>query len=192
MMEASEPMFDSSSYEVRQKVSIGTNYVVYEDDESSGDETPILSAKKKKFKLKEDFRLDDYETGDERFRVKADSVLDVSAAYDIVDSQTGDRVGAVKRGAFSFAKHTYQLLGPNGSVVGRIVEDNVPMAVARRFVTTLIPFSYRVENAAGDSVGAIDEQFALRDKYTIEVDDGEIDPRLLVVGAVVIDAIEEN
>ncbi|KAB1187322.1 MULTISPECIES: hypothetical protein [Haloferax] len=179
-------MFDSSRYEVRQKVSIGTKYVVYGNDE------PILSAKKKKFKLKEDFRLNDYETGKERFRVKADSVLDVSAAYDIVDSQTDTRVGAVKRGAFSFAKHTYQLLGPNGSVVGRIVEDNVPMAVARRFITTLIPFSYRVENAGGESVGEISEQFALRDKYTIEADTDEIDPRLLVVGAVVIDAIEEN
>ncbi|KAB1197971.1 MULTISPECIES: hypothetical protein [Haloferax] len=184
-------MFESSTYEVRQKVSIGTKYVVYEA-EGPGDETPILSAKKKKFKLKEDFRLDDYETGEERFRVKADSVLDVSAAYDIVDSQTGDRVGAVKRGAFSFAKHTYQLLDSNGSVVGRIVEDNVPMAVARRFITTLIPFSYRVENATGDSVGAIDEQFSLRDTYSIDLERDDIDPRLLVVGAVVIDAIEEN
>ncbi|KTG30576.1 hypothetical protein [Haloferax profundi] len=179
-------MFDSSRYEVRQKVSIGTKYVVYDDED------PILSAKKKKFKLKEDFRVNDYETGDERFRVKADSVLDVSAAYDIVDSQSGDRVGAVKRGAFSFAKHTYQLLGPNGAVVGRIVEDNVPMAVARRAVTTLIPFSYRVEDASGTPVGEISEQFALRDTYTIEADTDEIDPRLLVVGAVVIDAIEEN
>lgn len=184
-------MFDSPSYEVRQKVSIGTKYVVYENG-APGDETPILSAEKKKFKLKEDFRLDDYDSGEERFRVKADSVLDVSAAYDIVDSRTDERVGAVKRGAFSFAKHTYQLLGPNGSVVGRIVEDSVPMAVARRFVTTLIPFSYRVEDASGAQVGTIDEQFSLRDKYTIEADTDEVDPRLVVVGAVVIDAIEEN
>ncbi|AFK19646.1 hypothetical protein E6P09_01945 [Haloferax mediterranei ATCC 33500] len=179
-------MFESSRYEVRQKVSIGTKYVVYEND------TPILSAKKKKFKLKEDFRLNDYDSGDERFRVKADSVLDVSAAYDIVDSQTGERVGAVKRGAFSFAKHTYQLLGPDGSVVGRIVEDNVPMAIARRVLTTLIPFSYRIENATGKPVGSIDEAFSFRDKYTIDIDTEQIDPRLLVVGAVVIDAIEEN
>ncbi|WP_411964710.1 hypothetical protein [Haloferax sp. YSMS24] len=185
-------MFDSASYEVRQKVSISTKYVVYEDDAASGDETPILSAKKKKFKLKEDFRLNDYETGEERFRVRADSVLDVSAAYDIVDSQTGDRVGAVKRGAFSFAKHTYQLLGPDGSVVGRIVEDNVPMAVARRVITTLIPFSYRVEDPAGDPIGTIDERFSLRDTYDIDIEREEVDPRLLVVGAVVIDAIEEN
>ncbi|SEL21019.1 LURP-one-related/scramblase family protein [Haloferax larsenii] len=179
-------MFDSSRYEVRQKVSIGTKYVVYEDDE------PVLSAKKKKFKLKEDFRLNDYDTGDERFRVKADSVLDVSAAYDIVDSQTGERVGAVKRGAFSFAKHTYQLLGPDGNVVGRIVEDNVPMAIARRVISTLIPFSYRIEDAAGTAVGSVGEQFSFRDKYTIDIERDTIDPRLVVVGAVVIDAIEEN
>ncbi|RDZ64148.1 hypothetical protein C5B90_13710 [Haloferax sp. Atlit-12N] len=179
-------MFDSSRYEVRQKVSISNKYVVYEGDD------PILSAKQKKFKLKEDFRLNDHDSGEERFRVKADSVFDVSAAYDIVDSRTGERVGAVKRGAFSFAKHTYQLLGPDGSVVGRIVEDNVPMAVARRLLTTLIPFSYRIEDAAGEPVGAVSEQFSLRDKYTIDVDRERIDPRLAVVGAVVIDAIEEN
>ncbi|MFC7202904.1 hypothetical protein ACFQJC_05215 [Haloferax namakaokahaiae] len=179
-------MFDASQYEVRQKISIGTKYTVYEDG------TPILSAKKKKLKLKEDFRLHDYDSGEERFRIKADSILDVSAAYDIVDSKTGERVGAVKRGAFSFAKHTYQLLGPNGNVVGRIVEDNVPMAIARRFLSTLIPFSYRIEGANGEPVGSIGEQFSLKDKYTIDLDTSVIDPRLAVVAAVVIDAIEEN
>jgi uncharacterized protein YxjI len=37
----------------------------------------------------------------------------------------------------------------------------------------------------------VGEQFSLRDKYTIELT-GDVDPRLAVIGTVVVDAIEGN
>ena len=179
-------MFDSRSYEVRQKIAIGNKYRVYEDD------TPILESAQKKFRLKEDFRFTDPETGAERFRVKASSILDIAAAYDIVDSQSGERVGAVKREAISFFKHEYSLLSPDGTVVASVREDNVPLAIARRLLTTLIPFSYEVVTPDGRVVGEAHEHFSLRDKYSIELHGDEVDPRLVVIGMVVVDAIEEN
>jgi uncharacterized protein YxjI len=181
-------VFDAASYEVRQKFGIGNKYAIY----AEGAEDPILRSAQKKLRLKEDFRFEDPETGEEVFRVKADSVLDISAAYDIVDSRTGERVGAVKRGAWSFLHHEYDLLDADGNVVGEIREDSPMMALARRFLSTLIPFSYEVATPDGTVVGEIGGAFSLRDRYTISLHSDDIDPRLVVVGAVVIDAIEEN
>jgi uncharacterized protein YxjI len=182
-------VFDASHYEVRQRVSLGNKYNIYEN----GSDDPVLRSAQKTFRLKEDFRFEDPETGEEVFRVKADSVLDISAAYDIVDSRTDERVGSVRRDAMSFLKHEYALLGPDGEVVARVREDSVPLAVARRLVTTLIPFSYDVTSPDGATVlGEVSGQFSLRDKYTVDLHSDEIDPRLVVIATVVIDAIEEN
>jgi uncharacterized protein YxjI len=180
-------MFDAAHYEVRQKFGIGTKYTVYEGD---GD-TPILTAKKKKLKLKEDFRFTTPD-GEEAFRVRADSVLDIAAAYDIVDSRTGERVGSVKREVASLFKHEYTLLDADGAPVAVLREDNHLMAALRRLVTTLIPFSYDIVTPAGEKVGDVGEQFSLRDKYSIDLTPGTVDPRLVVVGTVVVDAIEGN
>ncbi|WP_152039829.1 hypothetical protein [Salinigranum salinum] len=179
-------MFDATRYEIRQKIGIGTKYNVYEGD---ADE-PILTAKKKKLKLKEDFRFSTPD-GEEMFRVKADSVLDVAAAYDVVDARTDERVGSVRREIASFLKHEYALLDAEGTVVAVLREDNHLMAALRRLVTTLIPFSYDIVTPDGTVVGTVGEQFSFRDKYTIELT-GDVDPRLAVIGTVVVDAIEGN
>lgn len=182
-------MFDARRYEVRQKIRIGNKYNVYE----AGADEPFLESAQKKFRLKEDFRFDDPETGEERFRVKADSVLDIAAAYDIVDSQSGERVGSIKRSAKSFFKHEYALVGPDGQQVATVKEDNWVRAALRRGLTTLIPFSYDIEAPDGSHLGDVSEQFTpVRDRYTIDLVDDGLDPRLAVIGTVVIDAIEEN
>ncbi len=180
-------MFDATRYEVRQKFGIRTRYNVYEDDSPD----PILTAKKKKLKLKEDFRFTTPD-GEEAFRVKADSVLDIAAAYDIVDSRSGTRVGSVKREVASMFKHEYTLLDADGTPVAVLREDNHLMAALRRLVTTIIPFSYDIVTPSGEKVGDVGEQFSLRDKYTIDLYDDTVDPRLVVVGTVVVDAIEGN
>lgn len=182
-------MFDARQYEVRQKIRIGNKYNVYE----AGGDDPILESAQKKFRLKEDFRFNDPTTGEERFRVKADSVLDVAAGYDIVDSQTDERVGSVKRSVKSFFKHEYALVGPDGDRVATVKEDNWVRALLRRNVTTLIPFSYDIEGPNGEHLGDVSEQFTpVRDKYTITLAGDELDPRLAVIGTVIIDAIEGN
>jgi uncharacterized protein YxjI len=180
-------MFDADHYEVRQKISIGNKYNIYEGD----GEDPILASAQKKFRLKEDFRFLDPESDEERFRVKADSVLDVAAAYDIEDSTTGERVGSVRRSVKSMVKHEYELLDADGDVVGVVKEDSVANAIIRRFVTTLVPFSYVIEGPTGEHLGEVNGAFSLRDRYSIDLS-SDLDPRLAVIATVVIDAIEAN
>ncbi|MFB6097195.1 MAG: hypothetical protein ABEJ74_07390 [Haloferacaceae archaeon] len=180
-------MFDSRHYEVRQKVSLGNKYNVYEDGEQ------ILSSAQKKFRLKEDFRFTDPDGDREVFRVKADSMLDIAAAYDVVDSRTDERVGAVRRKASSsFFVHEYELLDPDGDVVATVSEDSLLKAFLRRFLTTLIPFAYTIESPTGEDLGAVRGQFSLRDRYTVDLAGDDLDPRLAVIATVVIDAIEAN
>lgn len=181
-------MFEGDTYRVKQKIRIGDAYNVYEEGEH------VLSVKKKKLRLKEDVRFNDPD-GDPVLRAKAGQVMDISAAYGITDERTGEDVGAVKRDWKSMFKHHWELLDPDGSVIARVVEDSVPMALARRYVTTLIPFRYHFEGPAGDRVGEIDEKFSFRDNYRIDLrsdDEEAIDRRLGVAAAVLIDAIEGN
>ncbi|MDS0299956.1 hypothetical protein NDI76_14505 [Halogeometricum sp. S1BR25-6] len=178
-------MFDGDHYEVRQKIRLGNKYRIYEGEEA------ILESAQKKFRLKEDFRFTDPDTGEERFRVKAGSILDIASAYDVVDSETDERIGSVRRSVMSFFKHEYELLGPDGDVVATVTEDSALMALARRHVTTLIPFNYDIVSPSGEKLGDVSESFSVRDTYSIDVT-GDLDPRLAVVGMVVIDAIEEN
>ncbi|QLG27960.1 hypothetical protein HUG10_10505 [Halorarum halophilum] len=178
-------MFEGSRYEVRQKIAIGNKYVISEGGED------ILQSAQKKLRLKEDFRFTDVDGGEELFKVKADSVLDTAAAYDIEDSRTGERVGSVKRSVMSMFKHEYQLLGPDGNVVATVKEDSWLRAFVRRQLTTWLPFAYGVEASDGSEVGRIEGAFSLRDRYSVTVT-GDVDPRLLVIAAVVIDAIEGN
>ena len=180
-------MFDADSYEVRQKFRLRDSYAIYEE----GRDDPILTSAQKRFRLKEDFRFEDADTGEEAFRVRAGSVLDLASTYDIVDSRTGERIGAVKRSPLSFFRQEYALLGPDGEEVGTIREDGLLRAAVRRYVTTLIPFSYDIVGPNG-RVGTVSESLSLRDRYAVEFESDAIDPRLAVIGAVVIDAIEEN
>ena len=181
-------MFEGDTYRVKQKIRIGDAYNVYEGGEH------VLSVKKKKLRLKEDVRFNDTD-GDPVLKAKAGQMLDISAAYAITDERTGEEIGAVKRDWKSIFKHHWELLDPEGNVVARITEDSVPMALARRYITTLIPFRYHFEDSTGNALGSIREKFSFRDNYTIDLSadtDGAIDRRLGVAAAVLIDAIEGN
>jgi uncharacterized protein YxjI len=177
-------MFDADSYEVRQRFGLSNKYNVYEAGEQ------ILASKQKRLRLKEEFNFTTPD-GADAFRVKAGSVLDIAGTYDIVDVRTGERVGAVRREVRSLFRHEYTLLDPEGVAVATLREDSRLLAALRRVVTTLIPFSYDIVAPDGSSLGRVEERLSIRDRYTVELT-GDIDPRLAVVGTVVVDAIEGN
>ena len=181
-------MFESEVYEIKQKLmAFGNKYSIYEDGEK------ILDSGQKKLKLKEDFRFKDTE-GNPILKVTTDQILDVAASYTVVDERNDETVGALKR-KFTFFAHEWEIIGADNRVIGTLKEDNKIMALARRFVTTLIPFSYRIISQKGNDIGKLDGKFSIRDRYVLDLSDDkedELDPRLGVAASVLVDAIEKN
>ena len=107
----------------------------------NSDDQVIAYSKQKRFKLKEDIVLYADETcAQPLLSIKARSVIDFGATYDIVDMTTGENLGAARRkGLKSIFKDTWKILDANGNEYAELVEDSV--AILRRFVP-LIPAKY--------------------------------------------------
>jgi hypothetical protein len=101
----------------------------------------IAYSKQKRFKLKEDIVLyTDESCAQPLLAIKARSIIDFGATYDIVDMTTGENLGAARRkGLKSIFKDTWKILDANGNEYAELVEDSV--AILRRFVP-LIPAKY--------------------------------------------------
>ncbi len=107
-------------------------------------------SRQKAFKLKEDIRVyADEEKTQELLSIKADSVIDFSAAYRVTDATTGRVVGSLRRkGWSSLLRDSWEILDASGNVRGRITEDSSWMALVRRlidFAALLFPQSFVVE-----------------------------------------------
>ena len=106
-----------------------------------------LFADMKAFKLREDIRLytgEDKQT--EALLIKARSIIDWSAAYDVTDPTTGQKVGALKRRGFkSVIRDEWIIMDADDRDIGVIKEDSMALALVRRFLTNLVPQRYHAE-----------------------------------------------
>lgn len=87
-------------------------------------------AKQKLLKFKEDVRIfaDEAQT-QELYQIKADRVIDFSARYNFIDSQTGQQIGAIKRrGMRSIWRAHYEIFDGN-SVVMEIKEESAMVKI---------------------------------------------------------------
>ncbi len=93
-------------------------------------------SKQKAFKLKEDIRVFTNESmTHEILNIKARKILDFSAAYDVTDSLTGQKVGTLRRKGFrSMIQDEWQILDAYDREMGVIKEDSTILAVIRRFI----------------------------------------------------------
>lgn len=118
---------------------VGSNFFIYDP---SGNLAFFVH--QKGFKLKEDIRIfaDDKQQV-ELVRISARSVMDFSAAYDVFDSPTGQKVGVLKRkGWASIARDEWRVCDQNEVELATLIEDNIALALARRLLTNLIPQNY--------------------------------------------------
>jgi hypothetical protein len=116
----------------------------------------VMFCKLKAFKLKEDITL--YTNKDmqqELLNIKAREIMDFSAAYDVVDCNTKERIGALKRHGWksSLFKDHWSIMNPQDFVIGEITEDNAALALVRRIALgSIIPQSYDI-SVSGSNVG---------------------------------------
>ena len=155
----------------------------------------VFFVKQKAFKLKEEITVfADEGQSDAQLRIKARSILDVSATYDVTDANTGEGVGALQRkGLKSILRDEWVILDTEGSPVGSIKEDSTLFALLRRFLSNLIPQTFLI-TIGSKQVGRIKQRFnPFILGYDVDfsaAEDGEMDPRLAVASVVLLLAIE--
>ena len=134
--------FDQSNYQVRRQVFklFGGAFRIYDQAGNLAFFTEM-----KAFKIKEDLTI--YTNEDKTFpllSIKARSIIDFSAAYDVVDMTTHEKVGTLKRKGFnSLFRDEWIIMDSLDQEIGFIKEDSHLLAFLRRSVTNLIPQNFR-------------------------------------------------
>ncbi len=156
----------------------------------------VLFVEQKMFRLREDLRIYSDETrSQELLLIKAQQIVDWAAAYDVLDSASGQKIGTLRRkGWKSMLRDEWEILDPNGQLIGKLFEDSMGRALLRRLLLgSLLPQDYDL--TIGD-VRAAD----LRQKFTFfgyemmldfRMDNaGILDHRLGIAAATVLAIIE--
>ena len=186
-------MFDLSSYTIRRKVFkfFGASFHVYDADGKV-----VGFSNQKAFKLKEDIRVFSDETKSrEVLAVRARQIIDWSAAYDIVDSEEGRKIGAARRkGWSSLVRDSWEILDENDEPVAKLEEDSTAMALVRRFLSNLVPQKYSLTGRGGKVEASLRVHFNPF-VYRLSVEraqDATLDPRLVLATAVLLAAIAQR
>jgi len=182
---------EDDRYTIRRKVFtvLGQKFHVYD-----GSGELIGFSKQKAFKLKEDIRFYTDETmAHERLLIRARQVVDFAAAYDVVDSESGEKVGACRRkGWSSIMRDSWEILDVSDQVVARVQEDSMLMATLRRFLSNLIPQKFHVTDTGGVKQADLRVRFnPFVYKMEVEIAPGATLPRTLVLATgILLAAIE--
>ena len=185
-------IYGHSRYLVRRKVLklFGADFHIFDPAGQL-----VMFSHMKAFKLKEDIRLyagEEMQT--ELLRIQARQIIDFAAAYDVNDTPSGQKVGALKRRGFkSIIRDEWILMDASDREIGVIREDNIVLALVRRTVSGLVPQSYYAE-MGGTRVCTFRQNFnPFVRKITIEFppDAGALlDRRLGIAAALLLCAIE--
>ena len=144
----------------------------------------VCYVRQKIFKLKEDITaFTDESQTIPLLNIKARRIIDFAAAYDIFDSTTGKKVGAMKRkGLRSIVKDEWLIMDRDDNVIASVREESGLMAILSRIIN-FIPQKYVIEMVgSGQVVGRVHQIFnILVHKFDIDFSmdhDGLLDRRL--------------
>jgi uncharacterized protein YxjI len=156
----------------------------------------VMFSEQKMFKLREDIRVySDEAKSQEVLSIKARQILDFSAAYDVVDTEMNQKVGALRRrGLRSLLRDEWEVLDANDNVIGKLFEDSVGMALLRRFLLgSWLPQNYDI--TVGEMrVADLKQRFNLF-RYELDIDFSmdtahHLDRRLGIAAGILMAAIE--
>ncbi len=123
----------ATEYTIRRKVFtlFGGKFHIYNREGAL-----VGFSKQKAFKLKEDIRVFTDESMDQpMLAIAARSIIDFSACYDVTDSKTGQKVGALRRKGFaSMIRDEWEVLDTQDNPISSLREDSTSMALVRRFL----------------------------------------------------------
>ncbi|DAC70841.1 MAG TPA: hypothetical protein D7I12_01265 [Candidatus Poseidoniales archaeon] len=189
-------LFESDGYMVRQKVMkiLGEEFHIYSDESMR---SMIGYSKMAALKLKEDIRVySDESKSTELLIIKQKGILDFTGGFSIVDGQTGESLGTLRRKAMkSILRDSWMLIDDKENVIGSLGEESGGLALVRRFIpylTILFPqqFHLRVNGAKG-AVKYTQKMNPFVHKLSVSgVKSSGVDPRIAAAAAVLLIAIE--
>lgn len=185
-------IYSYKQYLVRRKffTLFGAKFHIFDPDGQL-----IFYSLMKAFKLREDIRLyKDESMSQELLYIQARQIIDFSSAYDVIDSQTKQKVGALKRkGWKSIFKDEWIIMDPQDVEIGLIKEDSGLLSFLRRSVTNLIPQKFFVQ-ISGNIIGTYKQNFnpfVLKLTADFSKDEKNLfDHRLGIAAAILLCAIE--
>ena len=187
-------LYEADSYMVRQKVLklLGEEFHIYSDDSM---QQLIGYSKQKALKLKEDIRVyTDEQKSTELICIKARSIIDFGAGYDITDSQTGEAICSFKReGLKSLFKDSWKVMDSSGNQIGTLGEDSGILALVRRFVpfaSLLIPQEFVLSTGTGSIVFTQKMNPLIHKMFVTYIQSSGLDPRIVLAATMLLIAIE--
>ena len=126
----------------RQVFALTGKFRVYDPAENL-----VLFSEQKMFRLREDIRVySDESKSQELLTIQARQIIDFSAAYDVMDATTGEKVGVLRRkGLASLLRDEWEVLDANDQLRGLLFEDSMGLALLRRFLLgSLLPQNYDI------------------------------------------------
>ncbi len=156
----------------------------------------VMYSQQKMFSLREDIRVySDEARSQELLYIQARHMLDFSAAYDIYDSLSSERVGVIcRRGWQSLARDQWNILNASEQPLACLQEDTLQYALLRRLLLgSLLPQNYDI--LAGDTrVADVRQRFNLV-RYELDLDFNmdtvqRLDRRLGIAAGVLLAIVE--
>jgi uncharacterized protein YxjI len=186
------PIFQFPNYLLKRQVfALAGTFRFYDPNGNQ-----VMFSQQKMFKLREDIRVyaDENKT-QEVLNIKARQIIDFSAAYDVVDSATNQKVGVLlRKGWSSMLRDEWQVLDANDNQIGMLFEDSMGLALLRRFLLgSWLPQNYDL--TLGDvRVADLKQNFNLF-RYELVIDFSmdtarRLDPRLGLAAGILLAAIE--
>lgn len=156
----------------------------------------LMYSQQKMFRLKEDIRVyNDEGMSQELLYIQARQIIDFSAAYDVIDSLSGARVGVLRRKGFrSMLRDEWEVLDAQEAPLGVLLEDNITQALLRRFLLgRWLPQNYDIlidESRVAD----LRQRFNLF-RYELDLDfrmdsGQQLDRRIGIAAAILLATIE--
>ncbi len=135
------PAFQYKNYLLKRQVFALTGKLRFFNPQ----EQLVLYVEQKMFRLREDIRVyGDESKSQELLLVKARSIIDWAAAYDVLDGATGQKIGTLRRkGWSSMVRDEWEVLDVNDQPIGKLFEDSIGQALLRRLLLgSLLPQNY--------------------------------------------------
>lgn len=152
-------------------------------------------SKQKAFKLKEDIRVfTDESMQTPLLSIAARSIIDFSAAYDVTDSKTGQKVGVLRRKGFSsMFRDEWDVLDAQDNPISKVREDSTALALVRRFLPmgNLVPQHFVLGDENNQFADMRTHFNPFIHRMTVQVfDNCPFHPLLVLASAVLLVAIE--